>query len=80
MSASPPETPEVQQIVSDIVRLHAQLSSLSNLRPCDKTNALFRELVVQCTQAVGETIASKVGELSPGFEQLRLTTAGHEQP
>jgi hypothetical protein len=74
------EAPEAQQIVSDIVRLHAQLSSLPDLGPCDITNALFGELVAQCTQAVGETIASKVCELSPKFQRLRLTTAGHEQP
>jgi len=74
------EAPEAQQIVSDIVTLHTQLSSLPDLGPCDTTNALFGELVAQCTQAVGETMASKVCELSLRFQRLRLTTAGHEQP
>jgi nicotianamine synthase len=51
---------EVERLVTHIITLHTELSSLPDLRPCDEINKLFEELVVLCTRTVGETVASKV--------------------
>ncbi|KAE9364131.1 Nicotianamine synthase [Stipitochalara longipes BDJ] len=54
------EDPEAQHIVSNLLRLHTELFLLSDLRPCDIINALFGELVEQCTRTVGESITTRV--------------------
>ena len=54
------EDPEARQIVSNLLRLYTKLCSFSDLIPCDTTNAVFEELVDQCTQALSQRIASKV--------------------
>jgi nicotianamine synthase len=51
---------EVERLVTHIITLHTELSSLPDLRPCDEINKLFEELVVLCTRTVGETVANKV--------------------
>jgi hypothetical protein len=51
---------EVERLVTHIITLHTELSSLSDLRPSEEVNKLFEELVGLCTRTVGERVASKV--------------------
>jgi nicotianamine synthase len=50
----------VERLVTHLVSLHTELSSLSDLSPCEEVNRLFEELVGLCTRTVGERVASKV--------------------
>jgi hypothetical protein len=58
----PPEQDdwEVETLVTNLLRLHAQLSSKSDLRPCESINELFGQLVGLCTRVVSESVANKV--------------------
>lgn len=60
------EEPEVQNIVTDLLRLSAELSGRTDLRPCENVNNLFGELVSLCTRTVSERVVTEVrGYLLP---------------
>ena len=54
------EEPEVQNIVTDLLRLSAELSGKTDLRPCEDINSLFGELVRLCTRTVSERVFTEV--------------------
>lgn len=60
------EEPEVQSIVTDLIRLSAEFSGRTDLRPCEDVNNLFVELVRLCTRTVSERVVTEVrGRLLP---------------
>jgi nicotianamine synthase len=54
------EAPEVQNIVTDLLRLSAELSGRIDLRPCENFNNLFGDLVRLCTRTVSERVVTEV--------------------
>jgi hypothetical protein len=57
---------EVQNIITDLLRLSSQLSGRTDLRPCEDVNNLFVELVRLCTRTVSERVVTEVrGYLLP---------------
>jgi nicotianamine synthase len=56
------EKPEVRQLIANILRNHTELSSLSDLRPCEEVNTLFGELVGLCTKSVCEHDANEASQ------------------
>jgi nicotianamine synthase len=53
------EEPEVQNIVTDLLRLSTELFGRTDLRPCDNNN-LFGDLVRLCTRTVSERVVTEV--------------------
>ena len=67
--AADQEKPEVLNIVTDLLRLSAELSVKTDLRPCGNVNNLFGELVRLCTRTVSERVVTEVrGYLLPYME------------
>jgi len=52
--------PEVESLVTEITRLHKNLSSRTDLKPCTEVNTLFGELIELCTQTLSEYVTSQV--------------------
>ncbi len=53
---------EVEPLVTDIVRLHKELSLKTDLWPCEEIDKLFGELVASCTRTLSESLTNRVSE------------------
>ncbi|PMD16938.1 nicotianamine synthase 3 [Hyaloscypha hepaticicola] len=77
------EEPEVQSIVTDLLRLSTELSGKTDLRPCDNINNLFGELVGLCTWTVSERVVTEVLnnaeviEVLPGLRRICTEGESH---
>lgn len=55
---------QVERIICNVTRLHAAISQEPDLRPSNRINGLFKELVSLCTQTLSQSKLSKASHFA----------------